>query len=103
MGNKKQAKEITLKQALFDGVVVDLFLLIFSSLIMDCGVSFCITFFSVVAHQLLNIYWACRSKGKVSELWMAFIRFGGLGLIVVAWLLRLLVAITFALFNISWY
>lgn len=102
-GNKSQAKEITLKQALFEGALVDMFLYLVSLTVMDGGILSSITFFSIIAHQSASIYWALRSKGKVSESGKSFIRVGALLLVLIAIIGRILMFLVFELMNVDWY
>jgi len=102
MGNEKQAK-ISLKQALIDGALVDIVLFLASLTVLDGGILSSITFFSIIAHQSASIYWALRSKGKVSESGISFIRAGTLLLVLIAIVGGFLTAFVFELMNIDWY
>lgn len=101
--NKKQNKQITLKQAFFEGVVVDLFLLLVTSLVMDGGFIFCITSYNVIAHLSASTYWALRSKGKVSASGIAFIQGGILFLLLITIVSKFLIFAVFEAMNIEWY
>ena len=102
MNNKKPAKKISLKQALYDGAIMDVILFFVFGSVM-CGTFQMIVLLAMVAHVFGSIYLACKFKEKVSALGISFIRFGSLYLIPVAIAGRALMVYVFELMNIDWY
>jgi hypothetical protein len=102
MTEKKQTKEISLKQALIEGGLVDLFLFLVSAVIM-CWMLQVVAFLALIAHVSTSAYLACRFKGGISTSGIFFIRFGAFCLILIGVVLRGLTSIFFQLMNIDWY
>ena len=102
MPDQKKTKELTLKQAIIDGVAVDLFLFFGSSLIMCNSISI-VTFFAIIAHLTGSLYLICKCKGRVSYSGLEFIRGGTVLLLIIAFLMRYLISIVLGLLDINWY
>lgn len=75
---------VGLKEALVTGAIIDFLLLLLASLILDGGVIFCATFCSVAGHWIGIIVIILRRRLSLTRYDGDFIRFGTLGLAVIA-------------------
>lgn len=75
---------VNLKEAVVTGVILDFLLLAFSSIILDGGVLFSITLCLIATHWAVNFAVLLSKQAKQSPRWRDFIRFGLLGLILLA-------------------
>ncbi len=81
---------LSLKEAIYTGVILDLLFLVFSSIILDGGVLFMITAFLTIAHWILNVAILISKKARNSRAGKDFIRFGLFPLIFVTFVVRIL-------------
>ena len=79
---------VSLKQAVWEGVLLDFLILAMTSTIMDCGFIFSITIFLVIAHWVGNVAVLRSKKGRQSKAGKDFIRFGIFPLILVTFVAR---------------
>ena len=79
---------VSLKEAVYTGIILDFLILAFTSIIMDGGFIFSITIFLVIAHWIGNTAILFSKKGRQSKAGKDFIRFGIFPLILVTFVAR---------------
>ena len=81
---------ISLKDAIGTGIVIDIILLVVSSLVLDTGGVFRVVFCVVLGHWAGNAFIIFRRKLRMTKMDKDFIRFGSLALVVVAFVIGFL-------------
>jgi len=90
---KSEKAVVSLKEAIYTGVILDMLFLAFSATIMDEGVLLMITACLTIAHWTLNAAILFSKKTRNSRVGKDFIRFGLLPLIFVAFVFRSLLGL----------
>ena len=88
MENKPSGKTVTIKGAFWDGILLDLLILVIASTIMDGGETAMRCTFLVIAHLMFSVWLVLHKKRNLSRYELDFIRFGILLLIVIAIITR---------------
>ena len=92
-GEMKKKPTMSIKQSVFEGVLLDFLLLAIASTIMDSGHLFSILFFLFIAHWACNGVVLSVQKYRQSRTGKDIIRFGLFPLMLIAFLLRGLLAL----------
>lgn len=79
---------VSLKQAAWEGAILDLVLLAIASTIMDGGFIASIMLFIVIAHWIFNVAVLVSPKARSSRAGKDFIRFGTFPLMLVTFMAR---------------
>lgn len=87
-GCENEKTVVSLKQAIWEGIILDLLLFLISGTIMDGGHIASIMLFVVIAHWILNAAVLFSKQAKHSKAGKDFIRFGIFPLMLVTFVVR---------------
>jgi hypothetical protein len=73
---QKSKPEVSLKKAIITGVIIDLLLWLFSSMIMDFGVISFLTSCVLVCHWIANVFIILYKKAGITRRYKYLIRYG---------------------------